>query len=178
MEDDPLRATIQVDEFDMTPLHVLLLSQTPNLDMLVALMKAGHLDHVIHGRDSFGSTPMDYLCLNRMPTSTKVIRRVLHTRFDHLLGLNRLWKSDMLRSVDAALAADWSSRRREVVAVYLKLAMYERKEIFSLIELYLWKIEIEEVGSKKEQIGDRESCRISCGASVVLPHVLPFLDKL
>eukprot|EP00980_Cylindrotheca_fusiformis_P016537 scaffold4955_cov62-Cylindrotheca_fusiformis.AAC.1 len=69
---------------------------------------------------------MDYLCLNRMPTSTKVIRRVLHTRFDHLLGLNRLWKSDMLRSVDAALAVDWSCRRREIVAVYLKLARLKR----------------------------------------------------
>eukprot|EP00980_Cylindrotheca_fusiformis_P026977 scaffold18269_cov61-Cylindrotheca_fusiformis.AAC.1 len=96
------------------------------MDMLVALMKGGLLDHVIHSRDSFGSTPMDYLCLNRMPTSTKVIRRVLQTRFGHLLGLNRLWKSDMLRSVDAALAVDWSSRRREIVAVYLKLAILKR----------------------------------------------------
>eukprot|EP00980_Cylindrotheca_fusiformis_P027080 scaffold18704_cov98-Cylindrotheca_fusiformis.AAC.1 len=42
---------------------------TPNVDMLLAVMKGGRLDHIIDGRDSFGSYPMDYLCLNRLPTS-------------------------------------------------------------------------------------------------------------
>eukprot|EP00980_Cylindrotheca_fusiformis_P023852 scaffold11065_cov115-Cylindrotheca_fusiformis.AAC.4 len=56
----PLAATTQVDEFGMTPLHVLSLSQTPNLDMLLAVMDAGKPGHMVHVRDSFGSTPMDY----------------------------------------------------------------------------------------------------------------------
>eukprot|EP00980_Cylindrotheca_fusiformis_P025458 scaffold13756_cov97-Cylindrotheca_fusiformis.AAC.3 len=60
MEDDPLAATTQVDEFGMTPLHILSLSQTPNLSMLLAVMNGGHPDHIILGKDSFGSTPMDY----------------------------------------------------------------------------------------------------------------------
>eukprot|EP00980_Cylindrotheca_fusiformis_P025303 scaffold13471_cov105-Cylindrotheca_fusiformis.AAC.1 len=38
---DPVAATTQVDEFGMTPLHVLSLSQTPNVDMLLALMNEG-----------------------------------------------------------------------------------------------------------------------------------------
>eukprot|EP00980_Cylindrotheca_fusiformis_P024705 scaffold12321_cov84-Cylindrotheca_fusiformis.AAC.1 len=36
MVDDPLATTKQVDEFGMTPLHVLSLSHTPNLDMMLA----------------------------------------------------------------------------------------------------------------------------------------------
>eukprot|EP00980_Cylindrotheca_fusiformis_P020182 scaffold7253_cov105-Cylindrotheca_fusiformis.AAC.2 len=71
MEDDPLAATTQVDELGMTPLHVLSLSQTTNLDMLLPVMDAGKPGHMVRVRDSFGSTPMDYLFLNRMPNSSE-----------------------------------------------------------------------------------------------------------
>eukprot|EP00980_Cylindrotheca_fusiformis_P004779 scaffold1025_cov102-Cylindrotheca_fusiformis.AAC.6 len=178
MEEDPLVAASQVDTFGMTPLHILSLSQAPNLAMLLAVMNGGHLDHVDHGRDSFGSTPIDYLCLNRTPNAVQVIRRVLMTRFDHLLDLDRTWKSDMLQAVDKALAVDFSSRRREIVSICLKLGKYERKEILSLVELCLWKMKIDEVGSRKDQRASRESCRINSGASIVIPHVLPFLVNL
>eukprot|EP00980_Cylindrotheca_fusiformis_P018753 scaffold6247_cov104-Cylindrotheca_fusiformis.AAC.3 len=178
MEEDPLAATTQVDEFGMTPLHILLLSQTPNVEMLLAVMKGGHLDHIIRGKDLFGSTPMDYLCLNRMPNSSEVIRLVLQTRFDCLLGLDRPWKSDMLQAVDDALAVEWSFRGREIIAIYLKLAKYERKEICSILELYLWKVKIDEISLKNEEVADRQSCRINSGASIVIPCVLPFLDIL
>eukprot|EP00980_Cylindrotheca_fusiformis_P024851 scaffold12602_cov105-Cylindrotheca_fusiformis.AAC.2 len=178
---DPVAATTQVDEFGMTPLHVLSLSQSPNVDMLLALMNEGGVDHIIHGADSFGATPMDYLCLNRAPNSTEVIRRVLQTRFDYWLGfLDRSSKSDTMRqAVEEALVVDWPSRRREIGRVYFELANYEqRMKILSLLELNLWKIKIEEVRSKEQTIANRKSCRINNGASIVLPHVLPFLDKL
>eukprot|EP00980_Cylindrotheca_fusiformis_P006812 scaffold1426_cov83-Cylindrotheca_fusiformis.AAC.14 len=75
------------------------------------------------------------------------------TRFDHLLDLDRSWKSDMLRAVNEALAVDFSSRRRE--------------------------IDFDDLGSEgEEQIANRESCRINSGASIVIPHMLPFLDNL
>eukprot|EP00980_Cylindrotheca_fusiformis_P007494 scaffold1553_cov52-Cylindrotheca_fusiformis.AAC.2 len=187
MEDDPLTAVSQVDELGMTPLHILSLAQTPNVDMLLAVMKAGHRDHIIQGRDSFGSTPMDYLCLNRSPDSTEVIRRVLRMRFDCWLGLDRPCssKSDsMWQLVDEALAVDWSSRSREIGSVYFELAKYEqRTTILSLVELCLWKIKMDEdcCSSPEQTVTDhgyREICRINSGASVVLPHLLPFLDKL
>eukprot|EP00980_Cylindrotheca_fusiformis_P017191 scaffold5294_cov129-Cylindrotheca_fusiformis.AAC.1 len=120
---------------------------------------------------------MDYICLNRMPTSTGVIRRVLHKRFEQLLDLDRSWKSDMLQAVDEALTGNWRFRRREVIAIYLKLAKYERKEIVSLMELFLWKTKIDEVGAK-EETANREFCRINSGASIVIPQLLSFLDKL
>eukprot|EP00980_Cylindrotheca_fusiformis_P013840 scaffold3594_cov138-Cylindrotheca_fusiformis.AAC.5 len=187
MKDDPLAAVSQMDEFGMTPLHILSLAQTPNMDMLLAVMKAGHRDHIIQGRDSFGSTPMDYLCLNRWPNSTEVIRRVLRTRFDCWLGLDRPCssKSDtMWRAVDDALTVKRSSRSGKIGRVYFELATYEQRMTFlSLVELCLWKIKIDEVCcSKEEQTvaehGHREICRINSGASIVLPRLLPLLDKL
>eukprot|EP00980_Cylindrotheca_fusiformis_P004103 scaffold892_cov104-Cylindrotheca_fusiformis.AAC.1 len=169
----PLAATTQVDEFGMTPLHVLSLSQTTNLDMLLAVMDAGKLGHMVRVRDSFGSTPMDYLCMNRMPNSTEVIRRLFQTRYDQVLGsLEPFWKSAMLQSIEEILAGDWSLRKSKIGRVTRK---YERKEILSLVELCLWKMKIDEV---TEQIVDRQRCRIMSGAAVVMPHLLPFLDQL
>eukprot|EP00980_Cylindrotheca_fusiformis_P008710 scaffold1867_cov122-Cylindrotheca_fusiformis.AAC.4 len=173
MEDDPFAATItQVDEFGMTPLHLLSLSQTPNLEMLLAVIDAGKPGHMVHCRDSFGSTPMDYLCLNRTANSAEAIRRVLQSRFDQVLGLDRSWKSALLQVVDEALAIDWTRRKSEISKVVRK---YERKEILSLVELHLWKVKIDEV---TEQIVDRQRCRIMSSAATVIPLVLPFLDKL
>eukprot|EP00980_Cylindrotheca_fusiformis_P015986 scaffold4692_cov86-Cylindrotheca_fusiformis.AAC.1 len=84
----PFAATCQVDEFGMTPLHVLSLSQTTNLDMLLAVMDAGKSGHMVRVRDSLGSTPMEYLCLNRMPNSSE--------------------------AVDGALAEEWESRKSKI----------------------------------------------------------------
>eukprot|EP00980_Cylindrotheca_fusiformis_P015161 scaffold4189_cov86-Cylindrotheca_fusiformis.AAC.6 len=181
MDEDPLAATTQVDEFGMTPLHIISLSQTPNLSMMLAVMSGGHPDHIILGRDSFLSTPMDYLCLNKMPNSTQVIRSLLQAtvlvkRIDWL-GLDQ-WKLDTLQAVvDKALAVDWSSRRREIGLAFFKLANYERKEILAIVELYLWSAKIDEVNSKNSG-ADRQSCRINNGSSIVIPHVLRFLGNL
>eukprot|EP00980_Cylindrotheca_fusiformis_P003880 scaffold860_cov111-Cylindrotheca_fusiformis.AAC.6 len=101
----PLAATSQVDEFGMTPLHVLSSSQTPNLDMLLAVMDAGRPGHMVRIRDSFGYTPMDYLCLNQMPNSNKVIQRLLQIRFEQVLGLDQMWEFRLLQAIDEALAA-------------------------------------------------------------------------
>eukprot|EP00980_Cylindrotheca_fusiformis_P022520 scaffold9405_cov111-Cylindrotheca_fusiformis.AAC.1 len=173
MEDDPFAATTtQVDEFGMTPLHLLSLSQTPNLEMLLTVIDAGKPGHMVHCRDSFGSTPMDYLCLNRTANSAEAIRSLVQFRFDQVLGLDRSWKSALLQAVDEALAIDWTRRKSEISKVVRK---YERKGILSLVELYLWKVKIDKV---TEQIVDRQRCRIMSSAATVIPLVLPFLDKL
>eukprot|EP00980_Cylindrotheca_fusiformis_P014479 scaffold3872_cov87-Cylindrotheca_fusiformis.AAC.1 len=187
MEDDPLATTKEVDEFGMTPLHVLSLSQTTNLDMLLAVMDAGKPGHMVRVRDSFGSTPMDYLFLNRMPNSSEVIRRIFQTRFEQVLGLDKFWKSVMLQAIDKILAGDWASRKSETGRIIRK---YERKEILSLVELFLWKMKNDEAPSnKKVKIGvatsketqilaDQQKRRFISGAAVVIPHVLLFLDTI
>eukprot|EP00980_Cylindrotheca_fusiformis_P012703 scaffold3105_cov89-Cylindrotheca_fusiformis.AAC.3 len=83
----------------------------------------------------------------------------------------------MQQAVDEALAADRSSRSREMNVVCFKIATYERAEFLSLVELFLWKIKIGEASSK-ERNADRQSCLINSGASFVIFNVLPFLDKL
>eukprot|EP00980_Cylindrotheca_fusiformis_P005698 scaffold1190_cov69-Cylindrotheca_fusiformis.AAC.5 len=176
MDENPLVvATTPVDEFGITPLHFLSLSQTLNLKMLLAVVNGGYLDHIIRFRDSFGSTPMDYLSLNQMPNSNE-------TRFEQLVGggLDQVsclaWTGhgnqiccNMLQEVDKALAPDWPSRKRDIVSVYLKLANYERQGIISLLTLRLWKTKIDGASANKETV-DREFCRIKSGTSIVLPQ--------
>eukprot|EP00980_Cylindrotheca_fusiformis_P014314 scaffold3821_cov127-Cylindrotheca_fusiformis.AAC.4 len=173
MEKDPSAATSQVDEFGMTPLHVLSLSQTPNLDMLLAVMNAGKPGHMVRSRDSFGFIPMYYLSLNRSPAATEVIRRVLRTHFVQVLGLDQFWKSDMLQAIEATLGVNWRQR----LEIGKLVRTFERKEILSLLELCLWKIQIDKF-SANGQTADREFCRIHSGASIVIPHVLHFLNDL
>jgi hypothetical protein len=199
MDADPAAGN-KVDAFGMTPFHILALSQTPNLSLLQALMKVYKVD-IIRTSDKFGSTPIDYLCLNRTPASAFVIRSLLPTIFAERvrwLGLVR-WKSDMVASIDEALATEFLSRRSAIGMLCFKLATYDRLESVSLLELALWQGKIDcckaayetdhqrdEASSpkrprldKSHSVGvDRQSCRINSGADVVISNVLPFLDKV
>jgi hypothetical protein len=199
MHTDPAAGN-KLDAFGMTPFHILALSQTPNLSLFQALMKVSKVD-IIHTRDKFGSTPIDYLCVNQTPAcSALVIQSFLPTIFAERvrwLGLVR-WKSDMVTSIDAALATKFSFRRSARL-LCMKLATYERLESVSLLELALWKIKIEsckaayETDHQRDEASspkrlkldtwhldgvDRQSCRINSGADVVISNVLPFLDKV
>jgi hypothetical protein len=145
MDADPGACT-NVDAFGMTPFHILALSQTPNLSLFQALAKICKVD-IIHTRDKFGSTPIDYLCMNHIPASATVIQSLLQTIFAERvrwLGLVR-WKSDMVASINEALATEEFSSRRNVIGGMLcfKLATYERLESVSLLELALWQFKID-----------------------------------
>jgi hypothetical protein len=200
MDADPGAGT-NVDAFGMTLFHILALSQTPNLSLFQALMKVCKVD-IIHSRDTFGSNPIDYLCVNRTPASVLVIRSLLPPIFAERvrwLGLVR-WKSDMVASINEALEAEFSSRRSAFGMLCFKLTTYERLESVSLLELALWKVKIEsckaayetdyqwnEASSRPESPRlnkahldgvDRQSCRINSGADAVISNVLPFLDKV
>jgi hypothetical protein len=191
-------AVRKVDYFGMTVFHILALSQRPNLSLFQALLKVYKVD-IIRTREKFGSTPIDYLCLNHTPDSAAVIKSLIVQRIQWL-GLAQ-WKVDMLAALDGALAVDWLSRQREMGRLYIKLATYERLEAMSLLELDLWRVKIDErkplqnkehlddEGSLKplrlvdsdlsqEEGADRQSCRINSGVEVVISNVLPFLDKV
>eukprot|EP00980_Cylindrotheca_fusiformis_P006590 scaffold1389_cov122-Cylindrotheca_fusiformis.AAC.8 len=175
LKSDPSAGTSKVDVFGMTPLHVLAVSQTPNISMILALLDGGHSNPLFFNRDSFGSTPIDYMWMNRMPDAPKLIRSLVQNVLDRTKWLDR-WKSDVLGDLDSVLAKDFLCRVEEIGQVVFKVASYQRLESISLLELHLWKMKID--GSGPGECADRENCRINSGASVVIPSVLPFLDQL
>jgi hypothetical protein len=92
-----------------------------------------------------------------------------------------------------------SYSKRAVGLLSFKLVSYEWLESMSLLELALWKGKIdgckaaivtargrgEGRSPKRPRLDkslvahvDRQSCRISSGAEVVISNVLPFLDKV
>jgi hypothetical protein len=191
MDADPAACT-KVDAFGMTPFHILALSQTPNLSLFQALLTVYKVNG-IHARDKFGSTPIDYLCLNHTHEATTAIQSLLPTILVNRLrwlGLPQ-WQSDILTLMNEALLGEGSSRRRAVGLLSFKLVSYERLESMSLLELALWKGNITDRGRNEDRSPkrprldkshvahvDRQCCRISSGAEVVISNVLPFLDKV
>jgi hypothetical protein len=192
----------KVDAFGMTPFHILALAQTPNFSLFQELLKVLYNVDFIRTRDKFGSTPIDYLCLNHTPEATTVARSLFQTIFAERmrwLGLDR-WKAGLWKAMDQALTVHVSFRRREIGKFCFKLATYERMESISLLELALWKGKIvgwkaafdtdhhrdEQSSPKRPRVDksnfdssvDRESCRINSGADVVISNVLSFLDKV
>eukprot|EP00980_Cylindrotheca_fusiformis_P006589 scaffold1389_cov122-Cylindrotheca_fusiformis.AAC.7 len=177
---DPSSGWSKVDKFGLTALHVMALSQNPNLRMMKALMNGGGDPlRIIHTRDPFGYTPMDYIRISRMPNSPLMIRTLIQNILDRTRWIAR-WKSDVLRDLDKVLMdvmdEDFLNRVKGIGPVLFKIATYYRLEILSLMELFLWKIKIDDAESKES--ADRHGHRISSGASIVIPHVLQFLDKL
>jgi hypothetical protein len=72
------------------------------------------------------------------------------------------------------------------VAHYFEVEYPRLKEITSIIELALWKLRMNEnflqeevshcqMKMKTDESSIRRQCRITCGADVVIRHILPYL---
>ena len=87
-------------------------------------------------------------------------------------------RRELLSDVDAL---PWfvNYRMKSTDTICAKVAHYEHLDLLteaaSLLELALWKSRVEHAKSDDECGADRESCRIRCGADVVVPNVLSFL---
>ena len=112
----------------------------------------------------------------------------LSTRVD-AIGL-KLWRDDMAEMMAEPIPRK-QSRRSWLDEVESKLSHFEAgyqqlKEAATTLELALWKTKLDEFGkggdtimsNKKRKIDDsdiRNRCRISCGADIVIQHVLSYL---
>ena len=135
-----------------------------------------------------------------------MIRQTVLNHVD-FLGLLR-WREAISNLVDDFLACkDTSTRIDKVGMIYHQLARYGRLEITSILELFVWKMKIdeeesklvepdsqnlEEKGSKRAKLNnaksieitfrtsciDRNACRINCGAEVVIQNVVSFLGDV
>lgn len=93
----------------------------------------------------------------------------------------RKWRDDITNMVETVPPTVVSEMASEFFAIHSKLASYEQgyvqlKTITTLTELALWKSKI----SQSEELeghtaNERGSCRIKCGADVIIPNVLPYL---
>jgi len=123
------------------------------------------------------------------PTSSiETLRYLLHLSITNRLdSLNvRRWRIELEKCVNE-FPDNGYVREKGAKALYAKLETYESlKEGTSVLELALWKTKIDEFvlrGSgqcnKRARIdidmSQREQCRMSCGADIVVRNVLPYL---
>jgi hypothetical protein len=188
-----------VDEVAMTPLHLLAMSGRANYSLVQALLKLYPIE-LLSKKDAMGCSPLYYLSLSNSPEATvsikTVIRELLSDRLKWL-GLER-WRIDIAIAIDSISTGDVSERTKQIGQTYIKVAEYERMEAISLLEQVMWKLKIDEttngISNKDESteiieltslanlhlddVMDRQSCRISCRAEIVIANMLPFLDKI
>jgi hypothetical protein len=132
--------------------------------------------------------------------SVDVLRCViLWTIADRLESLgHRDWKIDILHKVDQIPDGGrraWKEKERQIALIHDMLALYEQKEVASLLELSAWKAKLslagerlgiekyddaEESNDKKSSIPRmtdeiRRSCRINSGSELIISNVLPFI---
>ena len=70
-------------------------------------------------------------------------------------------------------------RKEQLAVFYSKLAKYERFEVLSLIEMFLWSMKMDEANSIDiTQENERQSFRINCGADIIISNVLPYLGSV
>ena len=98
----------------------------------------------------------------------------------------RRYRDDMACKLEESFSFYVITPKEWFYSVMSKLSGYEKefislKEGTTMIELALWKYKMNESESKKkrkrtEESDDfREQCRFSCGAGVIIEHMLPFL---
>jgi len=170
----------QVDTFGMTPLHILMLAENPVMELLRELPTCSTVESMIRTKDSFGSTPLDYRCKNAAGREAiqTWLRQVLQERLP-FLGLDR-WKKELLDEERGILISnDAAAMSRQVGSVLNKLVQVEFQEVISMVEIFLWRIQLEENydAGKEHCTTFRQSCRVHCGISIVVENVLPFLGK-
>ena len=113
------------------------------------------------------------------------------------LGLE-VWRIAVLNEAEN-FPEGWNGaedRRQQLKLIDVTLAKYERLETLSLLEMLLWQIELDKTlpnkgnaqSKRKRQkltttsrLQDsvdtcRQVCRVNCGAGIVIPNVMAFLD--
>lgn len=84
---------------------------------------------------------------------------------------------------------NWDAVRNDIDKIIRVISYYELKEATSILEVALWKFKIDESSSSRRSSGQssckrarvdndpsqRDQCRISCGADIIIPGVLHYL---
>jgi hypothetical protein len=189
------------DEGGMTPFHILALSSRPEIGLFETL-QAFIPRWTMDSTDQWGCRPIEYLGFN---SSIPMVERqrlmdylanetVKHRA--HKLGLPQ-WRLAVLSTANKQLSAMARKKDRYYGGIYKiekKLDRYEFLEGLCLLELSLWKMRLPNppllpvVTERRLVVYDarknntanvavsREDARTICGAGIVIPRVLSYLD--
>lgn len=175
------------DTFGMTPLHILSLSVMPNLPLIRDFVEK--FPDTPRTKDRWGRQPIFYALLSHSSADSiealKFLLRSTVSKELKSLGLEK-WRADIISSIEEfRQGMDLGEKFNQLPEVIERLHHYELMEWSSLLELALWKAKWDESKSNKEFIRkgrkrsktatDKTTCRVVCGAEVIVPNVLPFL---
>ena len=135
-------------------------------DQNLVLARDGFTPGRTHNNLVIASECFNSICLGEISVMESAIMRVVG---EHNLQPHRLWDNDQYSEWD-----EKDQRLRALVAPYEKR---HKNEIASLLELRLWKAEMEKIGDISDE-RTRAECRPQRGVAMIQDNVLSFLHFL
>jgi len=170
-----------VDEYGMTPCHIVATSTKLCLDMFTLLLDR-YPAKILWIRDCHDMSPVDYLQMHRSGRAIPLIKYALQRAIGVWMdgwGLD-MWRSDLSHLVDESSitwADDVDTRQAQICEVLDRLESYRQMEATSVVELALWKMVMNNIAHPEGLVPpeERANCRLWCGADVALPNVMECL---
>jgi len=174
--DMDLLARPALDCFGMTPLHLLALSTVPNLTLAKdILQRLPNRIQLVQTKDRWNQSVYDYLFLHLKGNNNDARELMEHIveatilQPTQSLGLDQ-WRKDVWNRVDVFQTDISELTAGRIHTTYEVLSRYFQMEVYSLLELAVWKAKMD-----KDRRVDRQGYRIQCGVQVILPNVMLFL---
>lgn len=172
-----------LDNFGMTPFHILLSSSTPRMDLLQILLDA-YPRYMLNWKDRHGKLSVQYMKCTSSGQWSLVLQTLLDAWFLTPLvtwGLAR-FQSQMTSKVSAIMNSYQQSHRVVGLLVFAAqntFKTFEKYENMRLLEMAVWNMKLMSaagvsVDANVDNSKRREACRIRCGASIIVPRVLAF----
>eukprot|EP00526_Cylindrotheca_closterium_P005562 CAMPEP_0113631136 /NCGR_PEP_ID=MMETSP0017_2-20120614/16181_1 /TAXON_ID=2856 /ORGANISM="Cylindrotheca closterium" /LENGTH=565 /DNA_ID=CAMNT_0000541635 /DNA_START=46 /DNA_END=1743 /DNA_ORIENTATION=+ /assembly_acc=CAM_ASM_000147 len=164
------------DSCGMTAFHILAMSVSLNPDVLKCLLDRYPMD-VLGFKDRYENTMMDYLLKHTSSRAVLLLRTVLQTA---VVNTTSTWQRSSLSVLVESIpqSSDMDARRQCTLDFFRHVGYCERVERTSLLELAVWNMKMKNSVKVKETHNDdgvdRESCRLHCGARIVIENVFGF----
>eukprot|EP00980_Cylindrotheca_fusiformis_P005298 scaffold1136_cov146-Cylindrotheca_fusiformis.AAC.11 len=181
-----------VDEFGMTPFHILAMSAKPQNMFLWQSLIRQCPNGLLRKKDQWGKCPVYYLLYNTTSAAVAsstiplVLQVTLIERIQTIV--HKQWRMEFLLMVEDFLASIQTNNDKEDIEdgnllvaetrwkmlneIYTKLAKYERNESLVVLELAMWKFQL--LLQTNEKLSVPSTGGTSSGADIIIDNVLPF----
>ncbi|CAJ1962326.1 unnamed protein product [Cylindrotheca closterium] len=172
-----------VDEFGMTPFHVLFTTVGSRQDLLEVLLEK-YPYNALGWRDANDKLASEYFLVSKTWTrENEILLQIILQRgiVDPIVRWGApSWRRAMQNKVQDILSHEVSKEQRASLctAAYSAFAKYEGMEATSILEMALWKAQLKgglNNATPQQQALEREECRCVCGSDGVIPSVTMFL---